>query len=87
MKSYMTIKEAAAKWNLSPRRVQILCAQARIPGLERFGSAWAIPADATQPPDGRIKSGTFIQPDSSTKSNGSQRRHGKYFGGSSWSEE
>ena len=27
---YMTAKEAAQKWNITVRRVQVLCAQARI---------------------------------------------------------
>ena len=34
---YMTISEAATKWNLSNRRIQTLCSQGRIPGAERAG--------------------------------------------------
>lgn len=39
---YMTISDAAAKWGISSRRVQILCASGRISGAERLGRSWAI---------------------------------------------
>ena len=29
---YLTAKQAAEKWNISPRRVQVLCEQGRIKG-------------------------------------------------------
>ena len=45
----MTVRQAAEKWNLSPRSVQQLCTQGRIPGAGKFGKAWAIPADWTEP--------------------------------------
>ena len=54
---YMTISEAAEKWCLTRRRIQTLCATGRIPGTERFGSAWMIPKDAVKPAD---KSGKYI---------------------------
>ena len=57
---YMTISEAAEKWCLTRRRIQTLCATGRIPGTERFGSAWMIPKDAVKPADARIKSGKYI---------------------------
>ncbi|MBP8641249.1 MAG: helix-turn-helix domain-containing protein [Oscillospiraceae bacterium] len=49
----MTAKEAAEKWSISPRQVQLLCAKGRIPGAVRFGSAWVIPSNAVKPKDGR----------------------------------
>lgn len=49
----ITAKEAAEKWNITPRQVQLLCAKGRIPGAVRFGNAWVIPADAEKPKDGR----------------------------------
>lgn len=49
----MTAKEAAEKWGISSRQVQLLCAKRRIPGAVRFGHAWLIPADAEKPQDGR----------------------------------
>lgn len=55
---YISIAEAAEKWGVTPRRVQVLCAQDRIPGLTKFGKAWAIPKDAEKPEDARkTKSG------------------------------
>jgi hypothetical protein len=51
----MTTKEAAEKWGVTSRQVQLLCVQGRIPGAVRFGHAWAIPADAKKPQDGRCK--------------------------------
>ena len=53
--SGLTTKEAAEKWGVTPRQVQLLCAKGRIPGALRFGHAWIIPADAPKPSDGRRK--------------------------------
>lgn len=50
---YISIAEAAEKWGITRRRVQVLCAQGRIPGLTKFGKAWAIPKDAKKPNDRR----------------------------------
>ena len=52
---YISIAEAAEKWGLSRRRVQVLCAQGRIQGLERLGKTWAIPAGVKKPEDARLK--------------------------------
>lgn len=49
----MTTKEVAEKWGITPRQIQLLCAQGRIPGAARFGNAWVIPSDAKKPKDGR----------------------------------
>lgn len=49
----ITTKKAAEKWGITPRQVQLLCAQGRIPGAVRFGNAWVIPVDAQKPKDGR----------------------------------
>lgn len=50
---YISIAETAKKWGITRRRVQALCAQGRIPGLTKFGKAWAIPKDAEKPNDRR----------------------------------
>jgi len=52
---YITAKEASEKWGITVRRVQVLCAQNKIPGILRFGDTWAIPKDALKPTDGRYK--------------------------------
>ena len=57
--NYLSIRQTAEKWNLSKRRVQILCAEDRITGAIRIDSTWAIPADAQKPVDARIKSGKY----------------------------
>lgn len=53
---WMTAAEAARKWGVTPRRVQILCAEGRVAGAERFGRAWRIPEDAPKPDDPRRSS-------------------------------
>ena len=53
---YLTVRETANKWNISPRLVQQLCTDGRIPGAQKFGTAWAIPADAEKPQDPRAVS-------------------------------
>lgn len=50
---YMTASQAAHKWNISQRRVQILCAQGRIRGVFKLGETWAIPVDSKKPEDKR----------------------------------
>ena len=46
---YMTVKEAAEKWGVSTRRVQVLCAQDRVKGAFRFGKSYMIPKTAILP--------------------------------------
>lgn len=52
---YVTPKEKAEEWGVSPRRVEILCGNGRIPGVYRLGRVWAIPRDVKKPVDGRTK--------------------------------
>ena len=49
----MTTAEAAKKWGITSRQVQLLCAKGRVLGAIRFGHAWVIPMDAKKPKDGR----------------------------------
>ena len=46
---YLTVRETARKWDLSDRMVQQFCIAGRIPGAQKFGNSWAIPADAEKP--------------------------------------
>ena len=46
---YMTVAEAAQKWGLTPRSVQIHCVRGNIPGVTLLGKAWRIPANAKRP--------------------------------------
>ena len=54
---YMSCPEAAKKWGISERRVQVLCRENRIPGVSKLGYMWLIPKDAEKPIDGRTKRG------------------------------
>ncbi|MDR1204244.1 MAG: helix-turn-helix domain-containing protein [Peptococcaceae bacterium] len=57
MLEYMSVREAAEKWDLSERRVHKLCKDGRIDGLIRFGRSWGIPQDAEKPDDARRSGG------------------------------
>ena len=46
---YITVKEAADKWNTSVQIVRRLCRQERIPGVVQTDGAWLIPEDAKKP--------------------------------------
>ena len=52
---YMTASQAAKKWKISQRRVQVLCSSGRITGVFKLGDNWAIPADTEKPVDIRKK--------------------------------
>ena len=49
-------KPSGKKWNISQRRVQVLCSENRIEGAFKVGEVWAIPDDAPKPLDFRVKS-------------------------------
>ena len=46
---YITVNEAAEKWGVTKRRVQMLCHENRIKGALRFGPVWRIPSTAVLP--------------------------------------
>lgn len=52
---YMSCPEAAEKWGISERRVQILCKENRISGVSKIGYMWLIPKDAEKPVYARRK--------------------------------
>ncbi len=55
MLNYLSAKEVAKKWNVSQRRVAVLCAENRIEGATRLGNMWVIPSAAQKPLDNRVK--------------------------------
>ena len=57
---YLKIEQIAKKWDISARRVQLLCADGKIEGAVRFGRAWMIPKNAKKPIDGRTKAGRSL---------------------------
>lgn len=58
---YMSITQAAEKWGITPRRIQVLCKEERVPGAIRIGYVWAIPAGAEKPKDARVRSGKYVK--------------------------
>ena len=52
---YLTIQEVSDRWELSKRRIQILCKEKRIPGARMLGNMWVIPDNASRPIDERVK--------------------------------
>ena len=48
---YMTLKEAAEKWGVTPRRVNYYCIADRIPGAVKMAGVWLVPKDADKPID------------------------------------
>ena len=57
---FLKIDEVAAKWEISPRAVQILCKEGKIDGAQRFGRAWMIPENAIRPIDRRTREGRIL---------------------------
>ena len=53
MLSFISAKEAAEKWNISQRRVSVLCSENRINGAMMVGNMWIIPSNAEKPIDKR----------------------------------
>ena len=58
---YLSVPQTAERWCVSPRRIQILCNEKRIPGAVKIGNRWAIPDDEPKPVDARIRSGKYIK--------------------------
>lgn len=52
---YITVKEAAKKWEISDRRVRKLCLEGKIADAYQEGKTWKIPFNAPKPTDGRYK--------------------------------
>ena len=49
MNGYLTVQEAAQKWGITPRQVQILCKANRVSGASRLSRIWIIPENAEKP--------------------------------------
>lgn len=62
MLSFMSAKEAAEKWNISQRRVAVLCSESRIDGATMVGNMWIIPSNAEKPVDKRTVKKTKVNP-------------------------
>ena len=57
---YLTSNEIAQKWNISSRRVRILCGEGRVEGAIQKWILWLIPSNTQKPQElrrGRKKQG------------------------------
>ena len=61
MADMMKVKDAAALWGLTPRRVSELCKQGKIANARKVGKAWMIPVGIPKPTDQRIRSGAYAK--------------------------
>ena len=50
---FLTTSEMAKKWDISRRRVTLLCSQGRIEGAILKGNTWLIPENVEKPEDPR----------------------------------
>ena len=64
--NYISVREAAERCEMTPRRVQVLCNEGRIDGAQRVGNVWTIPENADKPIDARKK---IIAPKAKVNSN------------------
>lgn len=51
---YLGVKEISRLWNISERRVRVLCSEGRIEGAFKEGNIWRIPENSIKPSDKRI---------------------------------
>ena len=74
---YLDVRSASAKWELSERRITMLCRDGKIEGAKKEGKQWMIPAGAPKPFDGRTREahGAKARPTRKDK-----KTMGKYFG-------
>jgi hypothetical protein len=52
---WITPQQAAEQWGVTARRVEALCANEQIKGVQRLGRVWLIPKGTPKPIDGRTK--------------------------------
>jgi len=55
MNGYITVQEASEKWGVSPRQIQILCKNNKIPGATRLSRIWIIPNNIEKPTKSKRK--------------------------------
>lgn len=50
---YLSVAEVSDLWQISDRRIRVLCSEGRIEGAIKIGRNWSVPSDAKKPVDGR----------------------------------
>lgn len=58
---YSSVSEISEKFNVSKRRVQILCEQGRLSGAKRISGVWLIPSNTEKPKDERYSKDRCVQ--------------------------
>ena len=46
---YIKAKELSARWGVTPRRINQLCTEGKLPGAYKEGKFWMIPDDVDRP--------------------------------------
>lgn len=52
---FMDVRTAAEKWEMTERRITMLCRDGKISGAKKEGKLWLIPEKAARPHDGRTR--------------------------------
>lgn len=52
---YLTTVEMSKKWDITSRRIGVLCSEGRVEGAVKKGKTWLIPKDTEKPADARLK--------------------------------
>lgn len=52
---YLTTIEMSKKWDITSRRIGVLCSEGRVEGAVKKGKTWLIPKDTEKPADARLK--------------------------------
>ena len=74
---YLDVHEASVKWDMTERRITMLCRDGKIDGARKEGKLWLIPASAPKPFDGRTKEAHKKSERTKKKE---RKAMGKYFG-------
>ena len=74
---YVDVHQAAADWDMSERRITMLCRDGKIKGAKKEGKHWMIPEHTKRPFDGRTREAR--EQDSRQKAK-KEKKMGKYFG-------
>lgn len=56
---YLTATELSRVWNISTRRIGVLCTEGRVDGAIKKGKMWLIPDTAQKPEDARYKKNKY----------------------------
>ena len=73
---YIDVHEAAVKWDMTERRITMLCRDGKIDGAKKEGKLWLIPGNAKKPFDGRTREARG----GAVKNGKELKSMGKYFG-------